>query len=67
MKTCSRALRTSDWGKGSPSNRTMTHTAKRICREEWEKLAKYMCAKLVVSYTKRLEAVITAKGALTKY
>ena len=24
MKTCSRALRTSDWGKGSPSNRTTT-------------------------------------------
>uniref|UniRef100_A0AAZ3SEK2 Tc1-like transposase DDE domain-containing protein n=1 Tax=Oncorhynchus tshawytscha TaxID=74940 RepID=A0AAZ3SEK2_ONCTS len=26
MKTCSRALRTSDWGKGSPSNRTTTLT-----------------------------------------
>ena len=24
MKTCSRALRTSDWGKGSLSNRTTT-------------------------------------------
>jgi hypothetical protein len=24
MKTCSRALRTTDWGKGSPSNRTTT-------------------------------------------
>jgi hypothetical protein len=24
MKTWSRALRTSDWGDGSPSNRTMT-------------------------------------------
>ena len=24
MKTCSRALRTSDWGEGSPSNRTTT-------------------------------------------
>uniref|UniRef100_A0A8C7DLX5 Nuclear receptor 2C2-associated protein n=1 Tax=Oncorhynchus kisutch TaxID=8019 RepID=A0A8C7DLX5_ONCKI len=24
MTTCSRALRTSDWGEGSPSNRTMT-------------------------------------------
>ena len=109
MKTCSRALRTSDWGEGSPSNRTTTlntapnnnnpkHTAKttqewlrhksmnvlewpsqsldfnpiehlrrdlkiavqrctpsklkeleRICREKWEKLPKYRCAKLVVS------------------
>ena len=24
MKTCSKALRTSDWAEGSPSNRTMT-------------------------------------------
>ena len=24
IKTCSKALRTSDWGEGSPSNRTMT-------------------------------------------
>jgi hypothetical protein len=39
----------------------------RICREEWEKLPKYWCAKLVVSYPRRLEAVITAKGASTKY
>ena len=39
----------------------------RICREEWEKLPKYRCAKLVVSYPRRLEAVITAKGASTKY
>ena len=40
---------------------------KRICREEWEKLPKYRCAKLVVSYPRRLEAVVTAKGASTKY
>ena len=39
----------------------------RICREEWEKLTKYRCAKLVESYPRRLEAVITAKGASTKY
>jgi hypothetical protein len=26
MKTCSRALRTSDWGEGSPSNRTTTQS-----------------------------------------
>jgi hypothetical protein len=40
---------------------------KRICREEWEKLPKYRCVKLVASYPRRLEAVITAKGASTKY
>ena len=39
----------------------------RICREEWEKLPKYRCAKLVASYPRRLEAVIAAKGASTKY
>ena len=63
-------LRTSDWGEGSPSNRTMTSNLtelERICREEWEKLPKYRCAKLVASYPRRLEAVITAKGASTKY
>jgi hypothetical protein len=38
-----------------------------ICREELEKLPKYRCAKLVASYPRRLEAVITAKGTLTKY
>uniref|UniRef100_A0A8C8C490 Tc1-like transposase DDE domain-containing protein n=1 Tax=Oncorhynchus tshawytscha TaxID=74940 RepID=A0A8C8C490_ONCTS len=39
----------------------------KICREEWEKLPKYRCAKLVASYPRRLEAVIAAKGASTKY
>ena len=39
----------------------------RICREEWDKLPKYRCAKLVASYTRRLEAVIAANGASTKY
>jgi hypothetical protein len=39
----------------------------RICREEWEKLSKYRCAKLVASYPRRLQAIITAKGASTKY
>jgi hypothetical protein len=31
----------------SPSNLT---ELERICREEWEKLPKYRCAKLVASY-----------------
>jgi transposase len=39
----------------------------RICREEWGKLSKYRCAKLVALYPRRLKAVITAKGASTKY
>ena len=113
MKTCSRPLRTSDWGKGLPSNRTTTLSTQprqcmrtlkvlewpsqsldlnpiehlwrdlkiavqrrspsslteleRICRQEWEKLTKYRCAKLVVLYPRRFEAVIAAKGASTKY
>jgi hypothetical protein len=48
----------------SPSNLT---ELERICREEWKELPKYRCTKLVASYSKRLEAVITAKGASTKY
>ena len=48
----------------SPSNLT---EFERICREELEKLSKYRCAKLVALYPRRLEAVITAKGASTKY
>ena len=39
----------------------------RICREEWEKFPKYICAKFVASYTRRLEAAIAAKGASIKY
>ena len=49
--------------KHSPSNLT---ELERICREEWEKLPKYRCAKLVASYPRRLEAVIAANGASTK-
>ncbi|KAG2457243.1 TC1A transposase, partial [Polypterus senegalus] len=39
----------------------------RCCKEEWVKLAKDRCDKLVASYSKRLQAVIAAKGASTKY
>ena len=35
----------------SPSNLA---EFERICREEWEKVPKYKCAKLVVSYPRRL-------------
>ena len=48
----------------SPSSLT---ELERICREEWEKLPKYRCAKLVASYPRTLEAVIAGKGASTKY
>jgi 5-formyltetrahydrofolate cyclo-ligase len=39
----------------------------RSCSEEWEKLPKYSCAKLVASYPRRPEAVFTAKSASRKY
>ncbi|CDQ73994.1 unnamed protein product [Oncorhynchus mykiss] len=48
----------------SPSKLT---DLERICREKWEKLPNYRCAKIVASYPRRLKAVITAKGASTKY
>jgi hypothetical protein len=34
--------------------------------EEWEKFPKYSCATLVSSHPRKIEAVITAKGASTK-
>ena len=115
MKTCSRALLTSDWGDSSSFSRTTTlSTQPRYQRsgfrttlwmslsgparaqtwirlnisgelengcaptlpiqhshdgawEEWAKLPKDNCAKLVASYSKISEAVIAAKGASTKY
>jgi hypothetical protein len=39
----------------------------RICREKWEKLPKYRCARLVVKYTRRLKTVIAGKNASTNY
>lgn len=36
-------------------------------KEEWEKLPKHRCAKLVASKSERLEAVTAVKGAPTKY
>ena len=46
--------------RGSPSNVIELE-------EKWDKLPKYRGSKLVVSYQRRLEAVIGAKGAATKY
>ena len=48
--------------KCSPSN---LKELERICREEWEKLPKYRCVKLVASYPRKLSSVIAAKGAST--
>ena len=45
----------------SPSN---LMELERICKEEWAKLPKNKCAKLVATYSKRLEAVIAAKVLL---
>ena len=39
----------------------------KYCQEKWLKLPKDSCAELVASYSKRLEAVIAAKGGSTKY
>ncbi|CDQ60660.1 unnamed protein product [Oncorhynchus mykiss] len=100
-------LKTSDWGKGSPSNRTTTLSTQsrqrrsgfgttrtstqsnisiavqrrsqsnlteleRICKEEWEKLPKYRCAKLVASYPRGCNRCqmcfnkVLSKGNVTK-
>ena len=48
----------------SPSNLT---ELKQICKEEWEKIPKSKCAKLMQTYPRRLEAVFAAKDASTKY
>lgn len=39
----------------------------RLCRDEWKKIPKYRWARLVVSFSRRLEAVTAAKCASTKY
>ena len=57
-----RDLKIAVWRR-SPSNLI---ELERICREELEILPIYRCAKLVASYPRRLNAVITAKGASTK-
>ena len=48
----------------SPSNLT---ELEQICKEVWEKIPKSRCAKLIQTYPQRLEAVIAAKGASSKY
>ncbi len=48
----------------SPSNLT---ELERICKEEWQRIPKSRCEKLVASFPKRLMAVLNQKGASTKY
>ncbi|KAL0147233.1 hypothetical protein M9458_057459 [Cirrhinus mrigala] len=47
-----------------PSNLT---ELERICKEEWQRIPKSRCEKLVASFPKRLMAVLDQKGASTKY
>jgi len=47
-----------------PSNLT---ELERICKEKWQRIPKYRCEKLVVSFPKRLMAVLDQKCASTKY
>ncbi len=47
-----------------PSNLTKLE---RICKEEWQRIPKSRCEKLVASFPKRLMAVLKQKGASTKY
>jgi hypothetical protein len=49
------------------SSRSNLTELEKICIEEWEKLPKYRCAKLVASYPRRIEAVIAVKVASIKY
>ncbi len=47
-----------------PSNLT---ERERICKEEWQRIPKSRCEKLVASFPKRLMSVLNPKGASTKY
>ncbi|KAG2462042.1 TC1A transposase, partial [Polypterus senegalus] len=47
-----------------PSNLT---ELERICKEEWQRIPKSRCEKLVASLPRRLMAVLAQKGASTKY
>ncbi|KAG2455540.1 TCB1 transposase, partial [Polypterus senegalus] len=47
-----------------PSNLT---ELERICEEEWQRIPKSRCEKLVTSFPRRFMAVLAQKGASTKY
>uniref|UniRef100_A0A7N8X1Z3 Tc1-like transposase DDE domain-containing protein n=1 Tax=Mastacembelus armatus TaxID=205130 RepID=A0A7N8X1Z3_9TELE len=48
----------------SPSNLT---ELERICKEEWQRIPKSRCEKVVASFPRRLMAVLAQKGASTQY
>ena len=48
----------------SPSNLT---ELERICKEEWQRIPKSRCEKVVASFARRLMAVLAQKGASTQY
>ncbi|MBN3274470.1 TCB1 transposase, partial [Polyodon spathula] len=48
----------------SPRNLT---ELEQFCKEQWSKIGKSRCARLVETYPNRLTAVIAAKGAFTEY
>ena len=48
----------------SPSNLT---ELERVCKEEWQRIPKSRCEKLVASFPRRLMAVLAQKGASTQY
>ena len=48
-------------------NPTNLDELEAICQDEWGKIDKSRCKNLITSYSKRLRAVIAAKGGATKY
>ncbi len=40
---------------------------KQFCKEEWAKIHPQWCERLIASHSKRLIAVVSAKGATTSY
>ena len=79
-RQCSSDLGTPLWMSVSGPARALTWTTskssgvkwnltelERNCSEEWQKIPKSRCAKFVMSYPRRLDALMAAKGASTKY
>ena len=53
---------------GCPPTFTIQPTElERICKEEWQRIPKSRCEKLVASFPRRLMAVLAQKGASTQY